>query len=139
MKKIDVLMIVSILILMLTVFLFVSKVRGRGRDWQDAKLDTPIFKTGDVWITPGPRPLNEVDWGEDYFIFAFLYLYSEYEKECYADSTQEALYYNPDGSIFSSNYHGDSIVNMITGTVKWGHREPTLQGFMEFLRKQTDK
>jgi len=106
--------------------IFCDLTRGQEKIWytNDAEAD---FLTNEY---------DELDWSREYFTVAFLYLYSEYEKECYADSTQEALFYNFNGSIFSSEYHGDAIGNMITDSLKCIHREPTFQGFMEFLKRE---
>ncbi len=93
---------------------------------------------------------KRIDGAEDYFTFAFLLLYDQYDKECYADSSldcfqeywliqsdnYEETYRVPCSSLdfdlgINSNYKGQ--VEM------WTHREPTFKGFIKYLRTKQDK
>jgi len=96
---------------------------------------------------PGDTSVTSVNFeepkirGQDIeFVHTILFLYSEYETECYNDSTASYYYTVCDGSDCwdvpckkgSSIWFNDSQ----KCPEHWTHRGPTLTGFIEFLRKK---
>ena len=62
----------------------------------------------------------------------FIYLYKVYEKECYADSTEE----------FQPLKCSDGLYewyDSVRGNYYWSHKEPTFQGFINFLKRKAEK
>ena len=85
----------------------------------------------------------------EYWVAMFLRAYELYEQECYDDST---LYMYSGGPSITIPEYTDSLGNKVidargpfTGhpihieTKEWIHGEPTLKGFIEFLRRRIDK
>ena len=74
-------------------------------------------------------------------ILTLLQLLEEYEKECYADSTFLITGGGPDIKHEVINDTLDLTKSMFVNAIyivksRWIHREPTLQGFIEFLRNK---
>ena len=73
-----------------------------------------------------------------------LTVYDEYKAECYADSTliKTVVSQAPDVEPDSTGLYDYSkvlTVNAVYQTeTKWVHREPTFQGYIEFLRKKVE-
>ena len=72
---------------------------------------------------------------QNFTIINILSLYDEYEKECYADSSQivrhfgyGVCYMMPGDKCITPGHYDKKV---------WIHREPTFQGFIEFSRKKT--
>ena len=68
----------------------------------------------------------------DIVVEGILPLYDEYEKECYADSSLHKEYH-----WYTSKGYGDPVGYGVKNSY-WGHREPTFQGFIKFLRKKAN-
>lgn len=101
--------------------------------------------TDTTWITGttsnlfAPVDISEWDWENEYFTVTFLYLYDEYEKECYADSSQITKHVG-DGICVGLSYGYSHIKCESLGhydKLIWIHRDPNLPGgFIEFLRSK---
>ena len=69
----------------------------------------------------------------EYLVVGLAYLYGLYEKECYADSSIHKEY----EAWMSMGY--DQVVGVGLYEEIWIHKEPTFQGFIEFLRRKSQK
>jgi hypothetical protein len=74
-----------------------------------------------------------------YILSIFVKAYSRYEKECYADSTQIKRHvknglYCVGSSTGWGDFHCDSPGHY--DDLIYTHREPTFQGFIQWMRKQ---
>jgi len=86
------------------------------------------------------------DWLNDlkheYFVAAFLRLYSEYERDCWNDSTlvHGAMFRDYDsGQDFWARHRpraGVMEANLLFLEDRWLHRQPTFEGFISWLRKK---
>ncbi len=94
---------------------------------------------GQVFVEPRtmntighPRPLNESIEG------TFVQHWDSYKAECLADSSLETIWGVPTTKIYGSglapNGHTEWFSN---NKYVWRHKEPTFNGFMEYLRKLT--
>jgi len=79
--------------------------------------------------------------GNEYFYVMILGTWDLYTKECYADSTAVTFGYFYDyenyGREFKTVYRakgGAYAANLIRTEQGYIHREPTLEGFIEFIR-----
>lgn len=100
--------------------------------WADCGVctDSTIYNTISRW-----------DWNKEYFPVVFLYLYEQYETECYNDSSQVVTHI---GYTFRDPCYGTSIGwGKITCTnlshynkTIWIHKEPTFHGFMKHLKRR---
>ena len=69
----------------------------------------------------------------------FLQLYDEYEQECYKDSTQTEHHITDGTPCYGTSRNWDDFTCITPGhydEMTWVHKEPTFQGFMEFIRKK---
>lgn len=100
---------------------------------QESGLDIP---TGKETAMEGLK-----DTEKEYFCVMLLTAYELYEKECYNDST--TVYVHKDmiegfsGNGCTLGTKGGNIVciNLDHYEMKYNHKEPTFQGFIEFMRK----
>lgn len=88
------------------------------------------------WWGPTPEQfLNdvEVDYKSEYIVICLLKIYREYSAACFADSTwciDKAVSFMPKDYVTTR-------IERINGTdVHFLHREPTLQGFMDWLEEK---
>lgn len=102
-----------------------------------------------IYTTQPVYPIDYLDnYGKHHDIIAehLLSLWQSYKKECYADSTKECFnLYRGMGSdtLYShcSKYDFDlgANSNFIGQKEIWIHREPTFDGFMQYLDKQVKR
>jgi len=88
--------------------------------------------------------LSYWDWEKEYFVLAILLLYDEYEQECYADSTFVISDGGYEHKFVAVNDTLDLTRTMSIPAIhivkrRWEHRQPTFQGFIEFIRRKKDE
>ena len=86
---------------------------------------------GDESFVPVMPP---IDWSKEYFVISLLDLYGQYEKECYADSTNQGW------GVWLSDMEQnwwmpcDSTAIWCEPFERYSHKEPTFKGFIEFVK-----
>lgn len=87
-----------------------------------------------------PIGLSNMDYSKEYFVISFVKLYDEYKQECEADSTEIEVggYWDVVKTEKVNDYGVYSGYDVFVPRHKvWKHREPTFDGFMEFLKGKT--
>ena len=83
---------------------------------------------------------NVLTFYQNFTVINLLALYQEYEMECYNDSSLNYYeFYNYQGKEYKSKGHSldpGFDPGYIGGRKIWTHKQPTFQGFMEFLERK---
>jgi hypothetical protein len=86
--------------------------------------------------TPAEIERQKIYWAKVRIGYDLLTLWDGYAKECYADSSQQWVPRSPPGSYNDSTGIGVVLAVYYPPTKEWVHRTPSLEGFIEYLRKR---
>jgi hypothetical protein len=109
-------------------------IDGKLHQWGDTIPPNPYYSGGvNEWVRDGdrvvPRHINSLHnlcWSE------ILVVWGSYKSECWADSTKHNAGYMRMGKEIKPG-----LYEILDDGARWSHRQPTLDGFMEYLRKLT--